>query len=69
MLASLSSAAAYCTLSLRCCMPFTPAARPRPLACAQVAGLALKQQHSFIDTIGEEDSATNVQARARCLAQ
>ncbi len=28
----------------------------------QVAGLALKQQHSFIDTIGEEDSATNVQA-------
>jgi hypothetical protein len=32
-----------------------------PQAVQQVAGLALKQQHSFIDTIGEEDSATNVQ--------
>lgn len=34
-----------------------------PQAVQQVAGLALKAQHSFIDTIKEEDSATNVQAR------
>ncbi|EFN51650.1 hypothetical protein CHLNCDRAFT_59143 [Chlorella variabilis] len=34
-----------------------------PQAVQQVAGLALKKQHAFIDTIGEEDSATNTQAR------
>lgn len=32
-----------------------------PQSVQQVAGLALKQQHAFIDTIKEEDSATNVQ--------
>lgn len=32
-----------------------------PQSVQQVAGLALKQQHTFIDTINEDDAATNVQ--------
>lgn len=40
-----------------------------PQAVQQVAGLALKGKHSFIDTIKEEDSATNVQARAQATRE
>lgn len=34
-----------------------------PQSVQQVAGLALKPQHTFIDTIKEEDSATNIQVQ------
>lgn len=39
-----------------------------PQAVQQVAGLALKQQHAFIDTIREEDADTNVQVGVEGLA-
>lgn len=35
-----------------------------PQAVRQISGLALAAQHAFIDTIGEEDSATNTQVGA-----
>lgn len=34
-----------------------------PQQVMKVAGLALKQDHAFIDTVGEEDADTNIQVR------